>query len=128
MAVSIYFFVVVTIIIVLCGIQLKQLWSILTWSMLMIILLFADGIVMIFCLREHQEQHYRSISQIKILFIVMTIRLTMMSIVISVAFLYFRPLQQIHAETTRRRKIFDQFNTIQVVRRYPVMIHGHNDL
>jgi len=111
MAVTIYLLVVLSIIIVLCGIQLKQLWLIFTWSILMIILLFADGIVTIFSLREHQEQHYRSISRIKILFIVMTIRLTITSIGILVAFLYFRQLQQIHAETKRRQKVFDQFNT-----------------
>ncbi|CAF1030745.1 unnamed protein product [Adineta steineri] len=107
--VSIYFIVVLLIIILLCGIQLEKAWLLFLWSILMIFMLLADGIVTIFSLREHQHQN-RPLKEIKILFFVMIVRLIVSLCGIFVTVFHFRRLNKIQSDQLHQQKMLNRFN------------------
>ncbi|CAF1102541.1 unnamed protein product [Adineta ricciae] len=110
MLVAIYFGVVLLIILLLCGIQLEKAWLLFVWSILMIFMLLADGIVTVLSLRENQQQNYRPIKQIKILFFVMIIRLIVSLCGIFVTIFHFRRLSKAQSDEINRQRMLERYN------------------
>ncbi|CAF4023934.1 unnamed protein product [Adineta steineri] len=93
---SVYFIVVLLIIILLCGIQLNKPWLLFIWSVLMIIMLLIDGIVTVLSLREHQQQIHRPSKQLYGIFI---------------SIFHFRYLNQAISEYNTRQRMLLRYNT-----------------
>ncbi|CAF0973865.1 unnamed protein product [Rotaria sordida] len=110
-SVLIYFTVVIFITVLLCGIQLGKPWLLLLWSLTMIFMLLADGSVTVLSLREHQQQNYRPINQIKILFFVMIVRLIVALCGIFVTIFHFRRLYKAQSEHINRQRMLDRYNS-----------------
>ncbi|CAF1586306.1 unnamed protein product [Rotaria magnacalcarata] len=110
-SILIYFAIVILITILLCGIQLGKPWLLLVWSFIMIFMLLADGIVTLLSLREHQQQNYRSITQIKILYFVMIIRLIVSLCAIFVTVFHFRRVNKAQSEQMDRQRMLDRYNS-----------------
>ncbi|CAF1415278.1 unnamed protein product [Rotaria sp. Silwood1] len=110
-SVLIYFTVVILITVLLCGIQLGKPWLLFLWSFLMFFMLLADGIVTVLSLREHQQQNYRSMNQIKILFFIMIVRLFVSLCAIFVAIFYFRRLNKAQSEQINRQRMLNRYNS-----------------
>ncbi|CAF2598067.1 unnamed protein product [Rotaria sp. Silwood2] len=110
-SVLIYFAVVILITVLLCGIQLGKPWLLFLWSFLMMFILLADGIVTVLSLRERQQQNYRPMIQIKILFIIMIVRLIVLLCGIFVTVFYFRRLNKAQSEQIHRQRMLDRYNS-----------------
>jgi len=79
--------------------------------MAMIFMLLADGIVTVLSLREHQQQNYRPIKQIKILFFVMSVRLIVSLCGIFVTVFHFRRLNKAQSEQINRQRMLERYNS-----------------
>ncbi|CAF1577764.1 unnamed protein product [Adineta ricciae] len=106
----VYFLIVLLTILLLCGIQLSKPWLLFLWSILMIVMLLADGIVTVLSLIQHHQQTYRPPKQVKILFVVMVIRLTVSLCGIFIAIFHFRRLNKAHSEYIDRQRMLVRYN------------------
>ncbi|CAF1358252.1 unnamed protein product [Adineta ricciae] len=114
----VYFLIVLLTILLLCGIQLSKPWLLFLWSILMIVMLLADGIITVLSLRQHHQQIYRPSKQVKILFVVMVIRLTVSLCGIFIAIFHFRRLNKAHTEYIDRQRMLIRYNAESTLSSY----------